>query len=166
MLIVIFFPRLFRRTICILPNMYSDKHDRYLYTNFKNPDPQEYDYIQSTRYFFMMLEYMLETEGTFNGLVLTLNSVGMNWRHITKTPMNVMKKLLGFVQVSTTDIVPFRFPRCFLRTHLFMYNALHKYPSGPTTEIRIVLCISIRSSIKLRIRRQGIGKAGRYLIRI
>ncbi|XP_025410038.1 alpha-tocopherol transfer protein-like [Sipha flava] len=91
-------------SICLLPNIYTDKHERFIYTNFKNPDPREYDFIQSVRYFFMMLEYMLETNGSFDGLVVTLNSLGMNWRHITMTPMNTMKKLLGFVQ----DALPVR----------------------------------------------------------
>ncbi|KAE9534889.1 hypothetical protein AGLY_008181 [Aphis glycines] len=85
-------------SICIVLNPSSGKQERILYTNFKNTDPREYDYVRCCRYFFMMLEYLMVTSGTFDGVVLTMNSKGVNWRHITKTPMNTMKKLLGFVQ--------------------------------------------------------------------
>lgn len=116
-----FFLCWFCRSICALPNIYTDKHERFIYTNFKNPDPQEYDYIQSVRYFFMMLEYVLEINGSFDGLVVTLNSLGMNWRHITKTPMNTMKKLLDFVQVRRTNTLFFY---AFLRYFLYINNTL------------------------------------------
>lgn len=77
----------------------TGKEERILYTNFKNTDHRMYDYVQSVRYFFMMVEYLMVTHGTFDGVVLTMNSKGINWRHIAKSPMNTMKKLLGFVQV-------------------------------------------------------------------
>lgn len=90
------------RSISIVFNPSSGKQERLVYTNFKNTDPQAYDYVRCVRYFFMMLEYLMVTSGTFDGLVLTMNSKGMSWRHITKTPMNTMKQLLGFVQVRRT----------------------------------------------------------------
>jgi len=93
------------RSICIVLNPSSGKQERLLYTNFKNTDPREYDYVRCCRYFFMMLEYLMITSGTFDGVVLTMNSKGVSWRHITKTPMNTMKKLLGFVQVRRTKTV-------------------------------------------------------------
>lgn len=95
------------RSICIVLNPSSGKQERLLYTNFKNTDPREYDYVRCCRYFFMMLEYLMVTSGTFDGVVLTMNSKGISWRHITKTPMNTMKKLLGFVQVRRTKTVWF-----------------------------------------------------------
>lgn len=39
------------------------------------------------------------TNGTFDGIIMAMNSKGIHWRHVTKTPMNIMKKMLGFVQV-------------------------------------------------------------------
>lgn len=90
------------RSISIVFNPSTGKQERILYTNFKNTDPREYDYVRCVRYFFMMLEYLMVTTGTFDGVVLTLNSKGVCWRHITKTPMNTMKKMLEFVQVRKT----------------------------------------------------------------
>lgn len=92
------------RTICEVPDSSSCQKRRIIFTNFKNPDPQKYDYVQSSKYFFMMLEHLVFTNGTFDGIVLAMNSTGMNWRHITKTPMGTMKKLLGFVQVSKSPL--------------------------------------------------------------
>lgn len=88
-----------RSTICVLTDSCTGKEERILYTNFKNTDPQKYDYVQSVRYFFMVMEYLMVTHGTFDGVIVTMNSKGINWRHITKTPMGTLKKLLGFVQV-------------------------------------------------------------------
>jgi len=86
-------------------NPTTGKQERILYTNFKSSDPQDFDYVRCVRYFFMLLEYLMVTSGTFDGLILTMNSRGVCWRHITRTPMNLMKKLIGFVQVRRTKTI-------------------------------------------------------------
>lgn len=78
----------------------SGKKKRFFYTNFKNVDPQQFDFVDSVRYFFMMLEYLIFTNGTFDGVVIAMNSKGIHWRHITKTPMGTMKRMIEFVQVN------------------------------------------------------------------
>lgn len=93
------------RSVSIVLNPTTGKQDRILYTDFKNTDPREYEFVHCVRYFFMILEYLMVTSGTFDGLVLTMNSKGICWRHITKTPMNTFKKLIGFVQVRRTKTI-------------------------------------------------------------
>ncbi|KAL4097282.1 hypothetical protein QTP88_022082 [Uroleucon formosanum] len=85
-------------SISIVLNPTTGKQERILYTDFKSTDPREFDFVHCVRYFFMLLEYLMVTSGTFDGLVLTMNSKGICWRHVTKTPMNTFKKLIGFVQ--------------------------------------------------------------------
>lgn len=41
------------------------------------------------------------TTGTIDGIVMVMDAKNMSWRHITKTPINLMKKILDFIQVST-----------------------------------------------------------------
>lgn len=80
-------------------NATTGTNDRIVVTNFKNPDPAEYEYVRCCRYLFMLLEYIMVTEGSFDGLIVVMNSKGMNWRHISKTPMTKMNRMLGYVQV-------------------------------------------------------------------
>lgn len=83
----------------LLMNVITGKEERIIVTDFKNLDPKQYSYEQSTKYFNMLFEYMMATQGTFDGLIIVMNSKGLNWRHVYKTPMNKMKKMLGLVQV-------------------------------------------------------------------
>jgi len=108
-------------TICVLTDSCTGKEERILYTNFKNTDPQKYDYVQSVRYFFMMVEYLMVTHGTFDGVILTMNSKGINWRHITKTPMSTLKKLLGFVQ----EALPVRLKEVHVLNSGYIVTALY-----------------------------------------
>lgn len=80
-------------------NGIAGKDERIIVTDFKNPDPKAYNYEQSTKYFNMLFEYMMATQGTFDGLIIVMNSKGLNWRHVYKTPINKMKKMLALVQV-------------------------------------------------------------------
>lgn len=93
------------RIICELTKSCSGKESRVFFTSFKNPDPRQYEYIDTVKYFFMMMDHLLITSGSFDGLILTMNAANMSWRHIARTPMNVMKKILGFVQVCIHIIV-------------------------------------------------------------
>ncbi|KAL5241385.1 hypothetical protein ACI65C_008795 [Semiaphis heraclei] len=131
-------------SISIVFNPSTGKQERILYTNFKTTDPREYDYVRCVRYFLMMLEYLMVTTGTFDGVVLTMNSKGVCWRHITKTPMNTMKKMLGFVQealpvrlkevhvlnAGTIISMLFNIIRPFMRSTLM--NLLKVFPENST----------------------------------
>lgn len=88
------------RTMSMVMNIATGKEERIIVTNFKNSDPKVYQYERSCKYFNMLFEYVMATQGTFDGLILVMNSKDLNWRHIYKTPVNKMKKMLALVQVS------------------------------------------------------------------
>lgn len=52
----------------------------------------------------MMMEYLMITNGTFDGVIIAMNSKDLRLGHITKTPMSIMNKLLGFVQVRKNEM--------------------------------------------------------------
>ncbi|XP_050433947.1 alpha-tocopherol transfer protein-like isoform X4 [Adelges cooleyi] len=85
-------------SLSIVTVPYKGKHERYVYTQFKNEDPNVFNYVNSVKYFFMMMEVLIIQHGTFDGVILTMNGKGLNWRHLTKIPMKLAKNLMGFVQ--------------------------------------------------------------------
>lgn len=92
------------RTICIVTDSCHGKNERIIYTNLKSTDPKNYDYVHCAKYFFMMMEYLMITNGTFDGVIIAMNSKDLKLGHITKTPMSIMNKLLGFVQVRKNEM--------------------------------------------------------------
>lgn len=95
------------RSFSVLSQPWTPKKERIIYCCLKIPDATNYDFVQNSKYFFMMLDYLIIRDGTFDGVILIINSKNISWRHFTKTPMTVLKKLLGFVQVCKLEKILF-----------------------------------------------------------
>lgn len=80
------------------------KDGRYVYWQFKNTDPEKFNYMAIFKIVVMWMEYVLLTRGTFDGLTIVVNTSGLNWRHIVKLPVGIASKLLTFLQVRYSSI--------------------------------------------------------------
>lgn len=88
------------RSICPIPADKADKGDRVLYLQFKDYNPEAFDYVSLYKYLIMWMEYALMMYGTCDGLIVVLDSKGLSWRHIMKLPLGITTKMLKFLEVS------------------------------------------------------------------
>lgn len=82
-----------------MPTANTDSGDRILFMQFKNYNHDMFEYIPLYKYLVMWMEYTLLTYGTFNGLIVVVDSKGLSWRHILKIPLAVSGKMLKYLQV-------------------------------------------------------------------
>ncbi|XP_050527936.1 alpha-tocopherol transfer protein-like [Daktulosphaira vitifoliae] len=76
----------------------KSKNDRYLYWQFKDTNPEMLNYMAIFKVLYMWMERTLLTEGTFDGVIIIINTAGLSWRHILKLPIGAVSKLLKFLQ--------------------------------------------------------------------
>ncbi|XP_050527894.1 uncharacterized protein LOC126897984 isoform X1 [Daktulosphaira vitifoliae] len=77
---------------------YSGKGECIVYWQFKDPDIKLYDCLSSIKLFHMWLEYKLLHCGTFDGLVIVVNTSGLSWRHVIKIPITIMGEFFVYIQ--------------------------------------------------------------------
>ncbi|XP_050439712.1 alpha-tocopherol transfer protein-like [Adelges cooleyi] len=71
---------------------------RYLYMQFKDNDPENYEFFPSVKIVVMWMEYVLLCYGTFDDLIVVINCDGLQWRHVVKIPLGILTKLIKFIQ--------------------------------------------------------------------
>ncbi|XP_050527963.1 alpha-tocopherol transfer protein-like [Daktulosphaira vitifoliae] len=127
----------------IISAPYKGKEDRYVYTNFKKTDAKYFDYVKSAQLFFMVMDALIIQHGTFEGVILTMDAKHLNWRHLTKIPMTLAKRLMEFVQdglpirlkavhivnAGSLAITLFNLLKPFMRSHFLDIVTLHSVGS-------------------------------------
>ncbi|XP_050436185.1 alpha-tocopherol transfer protein-like isoform X2 [Adelges cooleyi] len=82
----------------ILPIEYGPDNECHIYVAFLKLGLDDFDYVNTIRYFFMLIEYLLKTKGTFKGISVYLDAQGATMAHVRKIPLLMLFKILKFVQ--------------------------------------------------------------------
>ncbi|VVC28350.1 Cellular retinaldehyde binding/alpha-tocopherol transport,CRAL/TRIO, N-terminal domain,CRAL-TRIO lipid [Cinara cedri] len=109
----------------------SSNTERIIYTSLKTPNATNYDFVEVSKYLVMMMEYLIIRNGTFDGVILAMNSKDFSLRHISKTPIRVLKRLLGFIQ----EALPIRLKQVHIldagMVATTMFNIAKPFLKGP-----------------------------------
>lgn len=84
-----------------MPSVNNDKCDRILYVQMKNYNADMMNYMAIFKYLAMWMDNMLLRYGTCDGVIVVVDSKGLNWRHIVKLPVLLCRQMLLFLEVST-----------------------------------------------------------------
>ncbi|KAL4097280.1 hypothetical protein QTP88_022080 [Uroleucon formosanum] len=82
-----------------MPTINTDKNDRVLYIMFQDPDHEMFEYLSLFKYLIMWMNYTLLKYGTCEGMIIVIDSKGLNWHHIVKLPIGIAGKMLKFMEV-------------------------------------------------------------------
>lgn len=85
-----------------MPTFNTDRNDRVLFMMFQDYDHQMFEYLPFFKYLVMWMDYTLLKYGACDGMVIVIDSKGLNWRHIVKLPLGIAGKMLKFLEVSRT----------------------------------------------------------------
>jgi len=83
-----------------MPTANTDKNDRVLFIMFQDPDHEIFEYLSFFKYLVMWMNCTLLKYGTCDGMIIVVDSKGLNWHHIVKLPIGIAGKMLKFLQVS------------------------------------------------------------------
>lgn len=84
-----------------MPTVNTDKNYRVLYIMFQDPDHEMFEYLSFFKYLIMWMNYTLLKYGTCDGMIIVIDSKGLNWHHIVKLPLGIAGKMLKFMEVSS-----------------------------------------------------------------
>lgn len=84
-----------------MPSVNSDKSDRILYVQLKDYNADMYEYMSIFKYLAMWMDHTLLRYGTCDGIIVVVNSKGLNWRHVIKLPVLLCRQMLSFLEVCT-----------------------------------------------------------------
>ncbi|XP_025191877.1 alpha-tocopherol transfer protein-like [Melanaphis sacchari] len=87
-------------SICQMPTVNTKKNDRVLFMMFQDTNPEMFEYLSLFKYLAMWMNYMLLKYGTCDGMIIVIDSKGLNWRHIVKLPIVITGKMLKFLEVA------------------------------------------------------------------
>ncbi|XP_050439724.1 alpha-tocopherol transfer protein-like [Adelges cooleyi] len=85
-------------SVCDLTHDKTGSGVRYIYLQLQDVDPRKFEFTSLLKALVMQLEYILLCNGTFDGLVVIFNCVGLHWRHVLKVSLSTAKRFIEFLQ--------------------------------------------------------------------
>lgn len=68
------------------------------FTKFLDPNPNNFDYLECTKYVLMTCEVQSVIQGTSEGLIVILDAAGLTFGHLAGLNLMGLKKILFYIQ--------------------------------------------------------------------
>ncbi|XP_050433945.1 alpha-tocopherol transfer protein-like isoform X2 [Adelges cooleyi] len=119
-------------SISIVPVPYEGKDDRHVYLQLKQTESVYFAFEMISQYFLMLTRFLISTNGTFDGLVVTVNADGLNFIHcyqaMTKT--SFVKTLVKYLQTGLPiRLKAIHFVNAGIKMRLFNALSFSEYTS-------------------------------------
>ncbi|XP_050527928.1 uncharacterized protein LOC126898012 isoform X2 [Daktulosphaira vitifoliae] len=109
----------------------------HIYSQLKNTNYKNFKFIPTIKYLFMVIEYIIETQGTVENFIFTFNTKGIGLWHIGRIQKNIAIELLNFLKGS----LPIRIKGIYIvnagkLTSAFLYSLINLMPNNVTKKVK------------------------------
>ncbi|XP_050527849.1 uncharacterized protein LOC126897930 isoform X2 [Daktulosphaira vitifoliae] len=77
-----------------------NNNECHIYAQLKDTDNSKFNFVSTIRYLFMVIEYVMITQGTVENIVFTFNANGIGLFHLNKINMDLAQQLMMFLKGS------------------------------------------------------------------